>query len=42
MKKFLLIVATTLMLTVSVPSFADGNPSPHQPIGRCPTTGCTA
>ena len=43
MKKFLLVLVTLLMLTATVPSFADGNPNPHMPTNpRCPTSGCTS
>jgi hypothetical protein len=39
MKKLLLLLAAVLLLTTAaVPSFADGNPSPHGPV--CPITGC--
>jgi hypothetical protein len=39
MKKLLLVLAAVLLLTTAaVPSFADGNPSPHKP--GCPITGC--
>lgn len=42
MKKLVLALATLLMLTATVPSFADGNPQPHGPSGsRCTTSGCT-
>jgi hypothetical protein len=40
MKKLLLVLAAVLLLTTAaVPSFADGNPYPHQPCPRgisCP------
>ncbi len=42
MKRMMLVLAALLVLTVSVPSFADGNPQPHSPTGpRCTVSGCT-
>ncbi len=39
MKKLLLVLAAVLLLTTAtVPSFADGNPSPKTTV--CPITGC--
>jgi hypothetical protein len=39
MKKVLFVLATMLLLTtVTVPSFADGNPIPHTP--KCQSTVC--
>jgi hypothetical protein len=39
MKKLLLVLAAVVLLTTAtVPSFADGNPSPKGPV--CPITGC--
>jgi len=39
MKKLLLVLAAVVLLTtVTVPSFADGDPNPHGPV--CPISGC--
>lgn len=39
MKKLLLVFAAIVLLTTaSVPSFADGDPSPRTTV--CPITGC--
>jgi hypothetical protein len=39
MKKLLLVLAAVVLLTATaVPSFADGDPVPHNPV--CPITGC--